>query len=75
MGVVIEIKAYGTWACTYFVQSFNKRYALKKAYEKAKATFSCDLPNSLEEAEINENISIALISYIDEVIGDEENVD
>lgn len=50
MGFAIRITAYYDWDMTYFVQETDEVRARRKAYERAKETWSCTLPDTLEEA-------------------------
>jgi len=68
MGIVIEISAYGQWSCTYFVQCVDEDKAKRKAYDMAKDTFSCSLPDTLKEAEASDRISIKIITEVEQII-------
>lgn len=72
MGLVIRISAYFDWGRTYFVQDLDETRAKQKAYEMAKQTFGCNLPDTLEEAEaMNDTgvpICIEVLETIEQII-------
>lgn len=68
MGLVISISAYFDWSMTYFVQSMDETEAKEKAYKMAKQTFSCTLPDTLEEAESTDGICISVIATVEQII-------
>lgn len=68
MGLVVEIKAYGEWSCTYLVQTLNKTEAKEKAFKMFKQSTSCYLPDTLEEAENDNGISIEIIAEVEHIL-------
>lgn len=68
MGLVVEIKAYGEWSYTYFVQTLNETEAKEKAFKMFKQSTSCYLPDALEEAENDNGISIEIVAKVEHVL-------
>lgn len=69
MGLVIKISAFDRWGCTYFVQCLDEEEAKEKAYKMAKQTFSCYMPDTLEESQKEgSNIFIEVLTEIDQII-------
>lgn len=68
MGLVVKISAYYDWEATYFVQTLNETEAKEKAYKIFKQSMSCSLPDTLEQAENNNNIYIEIVTTIDHVL-------
>lgn len=68
MGLVINIFAHGYWEMTYFVQNINEQKAKEKSFEMFKQTTSCYLPDTLEEAEKDEEFFIEVVTKIDQII-------
>lgn len=68
MGYVIRISAYYDWICTYFVQTSYEEEAKRKAFEMAKGTFSCCMPDTLSEAEKNESICVLVLAKVEQII-------
>lgn len=69
MGFAITICRYSDNEMTYFVQETNEERAKQKAYQRAKETFNCGMPDTLEEFEQQENIGwIEVDAKIDQII-------
>lgn len=68
MGLVIEIDAYGEWYCTYLVQTLDETEAKEKAFKIFKQQASCYLPDTLEEAEKDDGISIKVIAEVEHIL-------
>lgn len=68
MGVVIDVWAYGEWGATYFVQTTDESEALEKAFKMAKQSFSCSIPDTLEEFQKSKNMGIKMVARIDQII-------
>jgi len=68
MGIVINIRAYGSWERTYFVQDTNETRAKEKAFNMFKQTMSCYLPDSLEEFEADDRTSIEVVATVEQII-------
>ena len=68
MGFAIRISAYLDWGMTYFVQETNEERAKQKAYRRAKETWSCVLPDTLEEAEVDDGVYIEVLGEIEQII-------
>ena len=69
MGLVIKIEYGFTWSRTYFVQDLDETRAKKKAYEMARQSSGYYFPDTLEEAEKNENsITIEVVAKIEQII-------
>lgn len=68
MGIVIKINAYGTWECTYLVQTLNGDEAKEKAYKMFKQEVSCYLPDTLEEAENDDGIYIQILAQVEHIL-------
>lgn len=70
MGFVIKINVCDKWIRSYFVQEIDEELAKEKAYYMFRKTMSCYLPDTLEEAEQNNNynLSIDLIEEVDQII-------
>lgn len=69
MGFAIRVGAYGAeWETTYFVQGANELRAKKRAFEMFKETVSCVLPDTIEEAEQDDNIYIEVLATIEQII-------
>lgn len=49
MGFAITIWRYSDNEMTYFVQETNEERAKQKAYQRAKETWDCYMPETLEE--------------------------
>lgn len=68
MGIVINIRAYGSWERTYFVQDMDESRAKAKAFNMFKQTISCYLPDSLEEFEADDRTSIEVVATVEQII-------
>lgn len=69
MGFAITIWRYADNEMTYFVQETNEERAKQKAYQRAKETCGCYMPETLEEFEQQENIGwIEVDAKIDQII-------
>lgn len=68
MGFTVRIVAYFDWEMTYFVQETNEERAKQKAYQRAKQTWSCVLPDTLEEFENNYFGDIEVVAKIGQII-------
>ncbi len=68
MGIVINIRAYGSWERTYFVQEMDETKAKEKAFNMFKQTMSCCLPDSLEEFETDDRTSIEVVATVEQII-------
>lgn len=69
MGLIVKVVAYYEWQTTYFVQCMDEQEAKEKAFRMFKQTVSCYLPDTLEEAEKNEDsFYIDIITSIDQII-------
>lgn len=68
MGLVVKISAYYDWNCTYFVQTLNEAEAKEKAFKMFKQSVSCYLPDTLEEAENNDGISIEIVAEVEHIL-------
>lgn len=68
MGLVVKISAYYDWEATYFVQTLDETEAKEKAYKIFKQSMSCDIPDTLEEAENNDGIYIEIVTTIDHIL-------
>ena len=68
MGFAVRVVAYFDWEMTYFVQETDEEKARQKAYQRAKETWSCVLPNTLEEADTSDRIYIETLAEIDQII-------
>lgn len=69
MGFAITIWRYSDNEMTYFVQETNEERAKQKAYQRAKETFNCEMPDTLEEFEKQDNFGgIEVDAKIDQII-------
>lgn len=68
MGIVIRISFCYDWERTYFVQSMNELEAKQKAFKMFKDTQSCYLPDTLEEAENDDNFVCEIIATVEQII-------
>lgn len=69
MGFAITIYRYSDNEMTYFVQETNEERAKQKAYQRAKETFDCCMPDTLEEFEKQDNFSgIEVVAKIGQII-------
>lgn len=69
MGFAITIRRYSDYRTTYFVQETNEERAKQKAYQRAKETFDCYMPETLEEFEDQENFGwIEVDAKIEQII-------
>ena len=68
MGYAVEVSAYYDWRCTYFVQTPYEEEAKRKAYAMAKGTFSCYMPETLEEAEQDKGVYVEVLAKIERII-------
>lgn len=68
MGLVIRISAYADWERTYFVQELDAIEAKRKAFDMFKKTMSCYLPETVEEAEVDDCIIIEAIGEVEQII-------
>jgi hypothetical protein len=68
MGFAIRITAYYDWGMTYFVQETDEVRARRKAYERAKETWSCTLPDTLEEADESDRVYVETLAEIEQII-------
>nr|DAQ37478.1 MAG TPA: hypothetical protein [Caudoviricetes sp.] len=68
MGFAIRITAYFDWDMTYFVQETDEERAKRKAYQRAKETWSCTLPDTLEEADASDRVYVETLGTIEQII-------
>ena len=68
MGFAVRIVAYFDWGMTYFVQETDEEKARQKAYQRAKETWSCVLPDTLEEADASDRVYVETLAKIDQII-------
>lgn len=69
MGFAITVRRYSDYQMTYFVQETNEERAKQKAYQRAKETWDCYMPETLKEFEQQENIGwIEVDAKIDQII-------
>lgn len=68
MGFAINVSAYFDWEMTYFVQETDEERARRKAYQRAKETWSCVLPDTLEEADASDRVYVETLAKIEQII-------
>ena len=68
MGFAVCIVAYFDWEMTYFVQETDEEKARQKAYRRAKETWSCVLPDTLEEADASDRVYVEALAEIGQII-------
>lgn len=68
MGLVVKINAYYDWSCTYLVQTLDETEAKEKAFRMFKQSASCYLPDTLEEAENDDGISIEIVAEVEHIL-------
>lgn len=69
MGFAITIWRYSDNEMTYFVQETNEERAKQKAFQRAKETFDCGMPDTLEEFEKQDNFGgIEVVARIGQII-------
>lgn len=68
MGLVVKISAYGEWSCTYLVQTLDKTEAKERAFKVFKQSASCYMPDTLEEAENDDGISIEIVVEVEYIL-------
>lgn len=68
MGLVVKINAYYDWSCTYLVQTLDETEAKEKAFKMFKQSASCYLPDTLEEAENDDRISIEIVAEVEHIL-------
>lgn len=68
MGFAITIWRYYDNEMTYFVQETNEERAKQKAYQRAKETFDCGMPDTLEEFENDYFGDIEVVAKIGQII-------
>jgi len=69
MGFAVTVRRYSDYQMTYFVQETNEERAKQKAYQRAKETFDCYMPETLEEFEQQENFGwIEVDAKINQII-------
>lgn len=68
MGFAIRVTAYYDWDMTYFVQETNEVRARHNAYERAKETWRCTLPDTLEEADKSDKVYVETLAEIEQII-------
>ena len=69
MGFAITIWRYSDNEMTYFVQETNEERAKQKAFQRAKETFACGMPDTLEEFEKQDNFGgIEVVAKIGQII-------
>lgn len=68
MGFAITIWRYSDNEMTYFVQETNEERAKQKAYQRAKETFDCGMPDTLEEFENDYFGDIEVVAKIGQII-------
>lgn len=69
MGFAVTVRRYSDYKMTFFVQETNEERAKQKAYQRAKETCGCYMPEALEEFEQQENIGwIEVDAKIDQII-------
>lgn len=68
MGFAITIWRYSDNKMTYFVQETNEERAKQKAYQRAKETWDCYMPETFEELQ-QENLGwIEVDAEIEQII-------
>lgn len=68
MGFAVTVRRYCDYKMTYFVQETNEERAKQKAYQRAKETCNCYMPETLEEFENNYFGDIEVDAKIDQII-------
>lgn len=69
MGFAITVRRYSDYQMTYFVQETNEERAKQRAYQRAKETWDCYMPETLEEFEKQDNFGgIEVDAKIDQII-------
>ena len=68
MGFAVTIWRYSDNEMTYFVQETNEERAKQKAYQRAKETFDCGMPDTLEEFENDYFGDIEVVAKIGQII-------
>lgn len=68
MGLVVRISYCYKWEVTYFVQCANEREAKLKAYKMFKDTESCYLPDTLDDADKDNDFSCEVIAKVEQII-------
>lgn len=69
MGFAITVRRYSDYQMTYFVQETNEERAKQKAYQRAKETWDCYMPETLEEFEQQESLGwIEVDAKIEQII-------
>ena len=69
MGFAVMVRRYSDYQMTYFVQETNEERAKQKAYQMARKTWDCYMPDTLEEFEQHENLGwVEVAAKIDQII-------
>ena len=69
MGFAVTVRRYSDYQMTYFVQETNEERAKQKVYQRAKETWDCYMPETLEEFEQQEDIGwIEVDAKIEQII-------
>ncbi len=68
MGFAIRIWRYSDDEMTYFVQETDEERAKQKAYQRAKETFDCEMPDTLEKFENDYFGDIEVLAKIGQII-------
>lgn len=68
MGFAVTVRRYSDYKMTYFVQETNEERAKQKAYQRAKETFDCGMPDTLEEFENDYFGDIEVVAKIGQII-------
>ena len=69
MGFAVTVRRYSDYKMTYFVQETNEERAKQKAYQRAKETWDCYMPDTLEVFEQQVNIGwIEVDAKIEQII-------
>lgn len=68
MGFAVTVRRYSDYKMTFFVQETNEERAKQKAYQRAKETFDCGMPDTLEEFENDYFGDIEVVAKIGQII-------
>lgn len=68
MGFAVTVRRYSDYKMTYFVQETNEERAKQKAYQRAKETWDCYMPETLEEFENDYFGGIEVVAKIGQII-------
>lgn len=68
MGFAVTVRRYSDYKMTYFVQETNEERAKQKAYQRARETWGCYMPETFEELQ-QENLGwVEADAKIDQII-------